>query len=322
LTWSSSAISIRFVQTTPVCRFKTGNCSADGSTTQSRGACAAGLQTHAEEEKMLRLKRSPRVPKNEDELGASGWLEVYGETEPGLSWGAAKPPANGAGLYEYRWALGYLGSSSHLPHQQRFPWPRRHQDGDSDQPKLAQLADPAAHVRLYFAANSDWRVHETLATVKNLAPVQDERSWRQELAKDLETIQPLIGTAGQVAADATGMPELGSIAETISRLKLTSVPQAPSAEWFVRRIDIVRSRNLYHGIEWQLPLDLLNQLGSRVTGGLLVSFAHVDTGMVATDHSRGLLAQAVLHYVKAGGKTEDKPIPANEEFVELHLEPK
>ena len=271
---------------------------------------------------MLRLKRSPESPEKEDELGALGWLEVYGETEPELSWGATKPPAKGAGLYEYRWALGYSGSSSHPPHQQRFPWPRRDQDGNNDQPKLDRLADPAAHVYLYFAANSNWRVHETLATIKNLTPVQDERSWRQELAKGLEAIQPLIGTAGQVAADATGMPELGPIAETISRLKLTSVPQAPSAEWFVRRIDMVRSHNLYYGIGWQLPLDLLNQLGSRVTGGLLVSFAHVDTGVVATDHSRELLAKAVLHYAKADGKTEDKPIPADDEFVELHLEPK
>lgn len=30
---------------------------------------------------MLRLKRSPEVPEKQDELGALGWLEVYGETK-------------------------------------------------------------------------------------------------------------------------------------------------------------------------------------------------------------------------------------------------
>ena len=67
---------------------------------------------------------------------------------------------------------------------------------------------------------------------------------------------------------------------------------------------------------------MLDQLGSRITGGLLVSFAYVDAGMVATDHSRGLLAKTVLHYVNADGKKEDESIPADDEFVELHLEPK
>ena len=190
---------------------------------------------------MLTLKRSPEFPK-EDELGTFGWLEVYGETEPELSWGATKPPAKGAGLYEYRWALGYSGSTSPPPTHHRSPWPRRDQDGDNDQPKLAQLADPAAHVYLYFAADSNWRVYETLATVKNLATCAGRTLLAPGTRKGHRSDPARHRDRRPGRSRRHRHAGAGSIAETISRLKLTSVPQAPSAEWFVRRIDTVRSR--------------------------------------------------------------------------------
>ena len=184
------------------------------------------------------------------------------------------------------------------------------------------MADPAVHIYLYFAADSNWRVSEILATVKHLAPVQDERTWREDLGKDFTAIQPVIGAVGQVAADVSGMPELGSIAQTVSRLKVTSVPPTQNAEWFVRRIDTVRDHHLYHGIEWQLSKGLLDQLGSRVTGGLLVSFASVEAdGAAPSDPSQGMLAKAVLHYIEAGGSTRDISIPYENDFLSLRLEP-
>ena len=271
---------------------------------------------------MLKLTRFPEQAKDayKREEGRAGWLEVYGETEPTVSSGAGTPPAKGTGLYEYHWSLGYLAPlSSHPPHGRSLLRGGRAGDGQQDSERLA---DPAAHVYLYFAADSSWRVSEVLATVKHLAPVQDERTWGEELAKDFTAIQPVIGAAGQIAGDATGMPELGSIAATVSRLKLTSVPPTPSSEWFVRKVDMVRNGHLFHGIEWQLSLNLLNQLGSRVTGGLLVSFVNVDTkGGQQADPSQGLLAKTILHYVEPGGNTKDISIPVGDDFLSLSLAP-
>ena len=59
---------------------------------------------------MLRLKRSPESPEKEDELGALGWLEVHGETEPELSWG----PRNRVRLPERRIISGCFGHAARL----------------------------------------------------------------------------------------------------------------------------------------------------------------------------------------------------------------
>jgi hypothetical protein len=265
---------------------------------------------------MLKLNRCLEQHR---ELEHESWLEVYGETNPTLGWGADTSSIKGSSLYEYRWALGYPPPSSSHPTQGRSLV--RHTT------KFGRLADPAAHVYLFFAASCNWRVSEILATVKHLAPVEDERTWREELAKDFTAIQPFIGAAGHVAAAATGMPELGSIAETVSHLKLTSVPQTPNTQWFVRKVDLTEGQDVFHGIEWQLPLNLLEQLGSRVTGGLLVNFASVHAEEITpTDQSRGLLAKAVLHYVDSNGASKDIPIPTDDpatekKYVQLALAP-
>jgi len=271
---------------------------------------------------MLKLAQFPEQVEDayRREEGRAGWLEVYGETEPAVSSVAGTPPAKGAGLYEYVWSLGYSAPLSSDPLRGRSLLRVGHaQEGQQDSDRLA---DPAAHVYLYFAADSNWRASEVLATVKHLAPVQDERTWGEELAKDFTAIQPVIGAAGQIAGDATGMPELGSIAATVSRLKLTSVPPTQSSEWFVRKIDMVRNGHMFYGIEWQLSLNLLNQLGSRVTGGLLMYFVGVNTeGAEHADTSQGLLAKTVLHYIEPGGNTEDTSIPADDDFLSLSLSP-
>jgi hypothetical protein len=271
---------------------------------------------------MLELTRFPVQAEDayKHEEGRAGWLEVYGETEPTATSGGGTPPAKGVGLYEYVWSLGYLAPlSSHPPHGRSMLRGGRAEDGQQDSDRLA---DPAAHAYLYFAADSSWRVSEVLATVKHLAPVQDERTWGEELAKDFTAIQPVIGAAGQIAGAATGMPELGSIAATVSRLKLTSVPPTQSSEWFVRKVDMVKNGHMFHGIEWELSLNLLNQLGSRVTGGILVCFVNVETkGDEQAAPSQGLLAKTVLHYIEPSGTTKDISIPVGDDFLGLSLSP-
>jgi hypothetical protein len=93
---------------------------------------------------------------------------------------------------------------------------------------------------------------------------------------------------------------------------------------FSQSYGVLNSAHLFHGIEWQLSLSLLNQLGSRVTGGLLVSFASVEARDIEpVDPSPGLLAKAVLHYVRSGESIEDVSIPAKEPkgFLKLPLAP-
>jgi hypothetical protein len=244
------------------------------------------------------------------------WFELYGETEPILSSDAHA--ATGA-LYEYCWALGYSEKLFTKLHkvgwlqQLRRRLPLRRRDDGKSPPHWS--AYPAAHVFLYFPADCDWRVSEIVATIKHLSPVQQERNWREEFAKDFTAIEPVIGAAGKVAADATGMPELGSVAEAISRLKLTSVPQTTGAMWFVRRVDDIQSERLFYGIEWELSLGLLEQLGNRVTGGLLVSFTGVQPGVKEGE----LVARAEMHYDVDTAKNGHLP---DEGVLKLCLKPK
>ena len=262
---------------------------------------------------MRRLARYPekeKVPK--DDKKQHDWFEVYGEIEPTLSSGTGTPTAAG-GLYEYCWGLGY----SEKLFESRFK-----ELASGDQGKLQRLLpsrspdNAAARVRLYFPADCNWRVSEILATVKHLSPVQQERNWREEFAKDFTAIEPVIGAAGKVAADATGMPELGSVAEAVSRLKLTSVPQATGTMWFVRKVDKIHSGSLFHGIEWQLSVGLLKQLGFRVAGGLLVSFASVQPGTTKGE----MLAYAEMNYGDKGAQEDWCLI--NKDPLKLCLEPK
>lgn len=277
---------------------------------------------------MLTIARYPEKVTVEDGKDRHmDWFEVYGETEPVLSSGTGKPVADG-GLYEYRWALGYsadkfseswgkLGSeelSSEL--RDKVGLLRRRDDDSKHRPRLSDNA--AARVSLYFPADCNWRVSEILATVKHLSPVEQERNWREEFAKDFTAIEPAIGAAGKVAAVATGMPELGSVAEAVSSLKLTSVPQTTGAMWFVRKVNRVESRSLFLGIEWQLSLGLLKQLGSRVTGGLLVSFSAVQPGAKKGE----MLAYAAMDYDSKRPGDIWVPTNINKDPLKLCLEPK
>ena len=282
---------------------------------------------------MIRIVRYPEKVTVEDGKDRHmDWFEVYGETEPVLSSGTGKPVADG-GLYEYRWALGYsegkfseswgkLGSEELFSEARdkvglsQRKGLRRRDDDSKHPPRLSDKA--AARVSFYFPAGCNWRVSEILATVKHLSPVEQERNWREEFAKDFTAIEPVIGAAGKAAAVATGMPELGSVAEAVSRLKLTSVPQAAGTMWFVRKVDRVESGSLFFGIEWQLSLGLLKQLGSRVTGGLLVSFASVQPGATKGE----MLAYAAMDYEPERAGNVWVPTKINNDPLKLCLEPK
>ncbi|MFJ3305742.1 hypothetical protein ACIPSA_21960 [Streptomyces sp. NPDC086549] len=174
------------------------------------------------------------------------WLEVFGETAPlpvpleGLfstgSRRAAQCPA-----YLYVWTFGYTGRVR----------------GNTS-------------VTLLFPSVAEWRCKDVQAVVYHLPPVQEERKWRNALAEDVQAIKPVLEVAGEATA-AAGFPVLGGLAAVMAHLKLRSAPLQKGG-WYVKRTHGKHEGVLYQGVEWVLPARLLRQIGTRVTGALLVQF--------------------------------------------------
>ncbi|WP_327405238.1 hypothetical protein OG194_37770 [Streptomyces sp. NBC_01288] len=221
------------------------------------------------------------------------WLEVYGETRPRsipleriLTTDADE--AHPFTAYLYVWTLGYSGDA------------RR------------------TEVTLLFPAEGDWRVKDLQAVVYHLPPVQEERAWRDTLAKDLQVAGPLLQAVGTVTAGLTGFPELNAVASAVAHLNARSAPQIQNDEWYVRRVHDTVDETLYQGVEWILPPSFVNQIGTRITGALLVQFigaapAHTTPAELPTPP---LLARAVLTHGKESTKL---PGPGADTYVELPL---
>ncbi|MFE2420037.1 hypothetical protein [Streptomyces hokutonensis] len=221
------------------------------------------------------------------------WLEVYGETEPRsipleriFATGSDGTPPFTA--YLYIWTLGHSGDA------------RR------------------TEVTLLFPAEGDWRVKDLQAVVYHLPPVQEERAWRDTLAKDLRVAGPMLEAFGTVTAGLTGFPELNAVASAVAHLNARSAPQIQNDEWYVRRVHDTVGETLYQGVEWILPPGFVNQIGTRVTGALLVQFigaAHAD-GAPADNPTPPVLARAILTH---GKEVTELPGPGADAYVELPL---
>jgi len=196
------------------------------------------------------------------------WLEVVG---PRLSRSDEAAETDSSHLYEYGWTLGFRISA--------VPGER---EGSR---RLRRLREPdvppghatAAHVRLLFPLWPDRFVSAHTATVKHLSPVEKEDEWRQRLATDWNNLAPVVEGAGTVAADVTGLAPIGSVAKAVASLRATSVPQTPDALWFVRAVNDLDDDRLHHGVEWEIPRALLAEVGTQISGSLLVSMTAADT---------------------------------------------
>ncbi|SED07515.1 hypothetical protein SAMN05216489_02442 [Streptomyces sp. 3213] len=188
------------------------------------------------------------------------WLEVYGEAEPQsipleriFATGTDKAtPFTG---YLYVWTLGYIGDA------------------------------PSVKVTLLFPAVGGWRVKDVQAIVYHLPPVADERAWRATLARDMRSAAPVLEAAGKLTADLVGFPELNAITSAAAHMRARSAPQMQNEEWYVKRVHRSPAGILHQGVEWTLPANFVKQIGTRVTGALLVQFVGAAPASEDTDPS-------------------------------------
>ncbi|MGH1552984.1 hypothetical protein ACRAWF_16105 [Streptomyces sp. L7] len=220
------------------------------------------------------------------------WLEVYGETEPRSvpleqMFATGSDTARPFTGYLYVWSLGYTGDEA-----------------------------PSVKVTLLFPAASGWRVKDVQAVVYHLPPVADERAWRTTLARDLRTAGPVLEAAGKLTAELAGFPEINAMTSAAAHLRARSAPQMRDEEWFVKRVHRSPGGILHQGVEWTLPANFVQQIGTRVTGALLVEFIGAAPAYEDTDPAGGeplpLLACAAL--------TRDKEVRLPEDgYVRLPL---
>ncbi|MGW3104733.1 hypothetical protein [Streptomyces sp. NPDC001100] len=219
------------------------------------------------------------------------WLEVYGETEPRsipLERIFATGPEKAAPFtgYLYVWTLGYTRGA------------------------------PDVKVTLLFPAMGGWRVKDVQAIVYHLPPVEDERAWRATLARDIRAAGPVLEAAGKLTAELVGFPELDAITSAAAHMRARSAPQMQDEEWYVKRVHRSPGGNLYQGVEWTLPANFVKQIGTRVTGALLVQFVGAAPAYADSDPPDSeplpLLACAAL--------TRDKEVSLPEDdYVRLPL---
>ncbi|MEU6068171.1 hypothetical protein ABZ864_27860 [Streptomyces sp. NPDC047082] len=207
------------------------------------------------------------------------WLEVFGETEPvpvplGSLFDARAEQAARCPAYLYVCTFGY------------------------DETRRVRRD---THVKLLFPSVAGWRCKDVQAVVYHLSPVQREREWRTALAEDVRAIKPVLEVAG-AATTAAGYPELGGLAAMMAHLKLRSAPQLPTG-WYVKRTHSRLDGVLHQGVEWVLPAPLLRQIGTRVTGALLVQFIEAAPAREDTSPA-GAAAPAIVVRARLGSRPE------------------
>jgi hypothetical protein len=244
-----------------------------------------------------------RTIHRQDKTTGLTWMELVG---PRLSRYEAGTGASR--LYEYGWTLGFrLGAA---PREREGARGLLHRTREQDVPPGQATA---ISVSLLFPVWADRYVSAHTATLKHLSPVEKEEQWRQRLAADWNDLAPAVGVVGTVATDVTGLAPIGSVAKAVASLRATSVPQTPDALWLVRAIDDLDDPgHIRHGVQWEIPRPLLVEVGTQISGSVLVSMTVADTafrGGKAQDPTAPVLSAASL----MAGETELERLPATGE---------
>lgn len=91
-----------------------------------------------------------------------------------------------------------------------------------------------------FPQSGGWRVHELGATLNYLTPLPEEETFLDRTARDLQLMQPLATSVGQltnVAAPGVGSAVAGSarLVGALAQMTLDSVPQTDGFPWSVAK---------------------------------------------------------------------------------------
>jgi hypothetical protein len=184
-------------------------------------------------------------------------------------------------------------------------------------------------VYIFFPVDCGWRVSELAATVNFMTPVDHQASFAERVAKDWQTMQPLVDDAAKLASSLgpAGAAASGSarMLGALAQMKINSVPQVGGFQWAAGKVAFGHpGRGVMAGVEWALPKSMFRELGGRLTGSLAVTFIPMrqqaeEVGPEEPDLRPGhVLAHAVVHDPQ--GKSEWAP--SDNRFIELTVEPR
>lgn len=218
-------------------------------------------------------------PMNQSDPAESTWpyfLELYGEPSPEVDLEYAQVLAtrgkpNAGPIYEYFWTLGKY---------EQPPSGRSLRKGSAGTDWGEFSHGSSVQVYMLFPRNSDWRVHELAVSVKYLSPVDEQKTVLQEMGKDIAALQPLLGVAGTAVSAAgaavgagAAASATGHVLDAMAKMKVESVPQTKNFQWSVRKVSIPAGKDSPEpadGVVWNLPLSMLESLGSRINGSIAV----------------------------------------------------
>ena len=132
-----------------------------------------------------------------------------------------------------------------------------------------------AHVRLLFPHTCGFWIHEIAASVKLLSP--PPLDFAEKVGKDVTAVQPFLGLAGGAVAavGAVGGPAVsaaGHVLSAVAKVKMNDVPSTREFPWSVQKFSVRSGAEEWDGIVWNLPGDMFESCGDRITGSVAVVF--------------------------------------------------
>jgi hypothetical protein len=219
-------------------------------------------------------------------------LEIWGESTPRLSpkYGRASLPHEDTTeifIYEYFWTLRIFRPDVERDDDAKpvdsglRGAPGRHgifrRQGMQRKMEFAlpQGYTGSAHVHLLFPHTCGFWIHEIAASVKLLSP--PPLDFAEKVGKDVTAVQPLMGLAGGAVAavGAVGGPLVsaaGHVLSAVAKVKMNDVPSTPEFPWSVQKSSVRSGSQEWDGIVWNLPGDMFEFCGDRITGSVAVVF--------------------------------------------------
>jgi hypothetical protein len=105
----------------------------------------------------------------------------------------------------------------------------------------------------------------------------------EKVGKDVTAVQPLMGLAGGAVAavGAVGGPVVsaaGHVLSAVAKVKMNDVPSTREFPWSVQKFSVRSGSEEWDGVVWNLPGDMFEFCGDRITGSVAVVFLPSASG--------------------------------------------